>query len=64
MLDNDGTLWCERPAYAQALFLLSRLHEQAAADPELAQRPVVQALLAGDLGAARARASEALAGSC
>ncbi len=54
VLDNDGTLWCERPAYAQAMFILGRLREQAAADPELARRPVVQALLAGDLGAAHA----------
>ncbi len=53
VLDNDGTLWCERPAYVQAMFILGRLKEQAAADPELAQRPVVQALLAGDLGAAQ-----------
>ena len=52
VLDNDGTLWCERPAYVQAMFILGRLKEQAAADPELARRPVVQALLAGDLGAA------------
>jgi len=52
VIDNDGTLWCERPAYVQAMFILSRLKEQAEADPELARRPVVQALLAGDLGAA------------
>jgi phosphoserine phosphatase len=52
VIDNDGTLWCERPAYVQAMFILARLKEQAAADPALAARPVVQALLAGDLGAA------------
>jgi phosphoserine phosphatase len=52
VIDNDGTLWCERPAYVQAMFILARLKEQAAADPALASRPVVQALLAGDLGAA------------
>ncbi|WP_445152125.1 HAD family hydrolase [Baekduia sp. Peel2402] len=50
--DNDGTLWCEKPAYVQAMFILARLREQADADPALAARPVVQALLAGDLGAA------------
>ena len=54
VLDNDGTLWCERPAYVQAMFILARLREQAAADPALAERPVVQALLAGDLRAAHA----------
>ncbi|MFN8204165.1 MAG: hypothetical protein U0S48_16525 [Solirubrobacteraceae bacterium] len=52
VVDNDGTLWCEQPAYLQALFILERLGEQAAADPRLAARPVVQALLAGDLAAA------------
>jgi phosphoserine phosphatase len=61
VIDNDGTLWCERPAYVQAMFLLGRLHEQAAADPELARRPVVQALLAGDLGAAHAAGEAELA---
>jgi phosphoserine phosphatase len=54
VFDNDGTLWCERPAYVQALFLLQRLQEQAAADPDLAARPVTQALLKGDLHAAAA----------
>jgi phosphoserine phosphatase len=62
VFDNDGTLWCERPAYVQALFLLERLHQQAAEDPELAAQPVVQALLAGDLEAAGQHGPEAVAG--
>jgi phosphoserine phosphatase len=62
VIDNDGTLWCERPAYAQALFLLGRLREQAAADPELAAQPVVKALLAGDLEGAVGYGLEAVAG--
>ncbi|MEO8036756.1 MAG: HAD family hydrolase [Acidobacteriota bacterium] len=49
VFDNDGTLWCERPAYVQAFFILERLKEQASADSELAERDVVRALLAGDL---------------
>ena len=52
VFDNDGTLWCEQPAYLQAFFVLQRLHEQAAADPEFANRDVVKALLANDLAAA------------
>jgi phosphoglycolate phosphatase-like HAD superfamily hydrolase len=52
VFDNDGTLWCEQPAYLQAFFVLQRLHEQAASDPELADRDVVKALLANDLAAA------------
>lgn len=55
VFDNDGTLWCERPAYAQALFLLQRLQEQAGGDPALAANPVTQALLKGDLQAAAAQ---------
>ena len=62
VFDNDGTLWCERPTYAQALFLLERLREQAAEDPELGSGPVVQALLEGDL-AARSRWAPTLVGS-
>ena len=62
VLDNDGTLWCERPAYVQALFVLGRLREAAEARPELAERPVVRALLAGDLAAAHEYGLEAIAG--
>jgi phosphoserine phosphatase len=54
VFDNDGTLWCERPTYPQGFFVLERLGELAAGDPELAARPVVRALLAGDLRAAMA----------
>ncbi len=53
VLDNDGTLWCERPAYPQASFILERLSTMAAADPDLATRPMIRALLAGDLEGAR-----------
>jgi phosphoglycolate phosphatase-like HAD superfamily hydrolase len=53
VFDNDGTLWCERPAYAQALFLIDQLRDQVAAHPEIAAQPVVHALLAGDLAAAK-----------
>jgi phosphoglycolate phosphatase-like HAD superfamily hydrolase len=55
VFDNDGTLWCEKPAYVQALYLLQRLQEQASADPELAANPVAQALLKGDLDGAAAQ---------
>lgn len=54
VLDNDGTLWCEKPAYLQVFFILDRLREQAAQDPQLAAREVVQALLANDLQRASA----------
>ena len=32
--DNDGTLWCEKPMYVQADFLLRRLKGMAEAEPE------------------------------
>jgi phosphoglycolate phosphatase-like HAD superfamily hydrolase len=47
--DNDGTLWCEKPAYIQLFFALQRLREQAAADPILREQPGYKAAAAGDL---------------
>jgi hypothetical protein len=35
VFDNDGTLWCEKPAYIQLDFLVRRLAQQAAADASL-----------------------------
>jgi phosphoglycolate phosphatase-like HAD superfamily hydrolase len=52
VFDNDGTLWCEQPAYTQALFLVAALRAATETQPELAGEPVVAALLAGDLAAA------------
>jgi phosphoglycolate phosphatase-like HAD superfamily hydrolase len=49
VFDNDGTLWCEKPAYVQLDFLVRRLAEQAAADPSLAATQPYQAAAAGDL---------------
>jgi len=49
VFDNDGTLWCEKPAYIQLDFLVRRLAEQAAADPALAERQPYAAAAAGDL---------------
>ncbi len=45
--DNDGTLWCEQP-YGQAMFVLGKVQDRVAAQPELAQNPVVTALMAED----------------
>ncbi|MCX8559574.1 HAD family hydrolase [Mycolicibacterium mucogenicum] len=49
VFDNDGTLWCEKPAYVQLDFLVRRLAAQAAADPSLAARQPYAAAAAGDL---------------
>jgi hypothetical protein len=49
VFDNDGTLWCEKPAYIQLDFLVRRLAEQAAADPALAATQPYRAAADGDL---------------
>lgn len=49
VFDNDGTLWCEKPAYIQLDFLVRRLAEQARADPALAASQPYKAAAEGDL---------------
>ncbi|WP_029107943.1 HAD family hydrolase [Mycobacterium sp. URHD0025] len=49
VFDNDGTLWCEKPAYIQLDFLVRRLAAQAAADPALAAKQPYAAAASGDL---------------
>ena len=49
VFDNDGTLWCEKPAYIQLDFLVRRLAEQAAADPALSDTQPYKAAAEGDL---------------
>jgi phosphoserine phosphatase len=46
--DNDGTLWCEKPGYPQADFLLRRWAEQARADPARAAVQPWKAVVEGD----------------
>jgi phosphoserine phosphatase len=55
VFDADGTLWCERPDFVQAVFVIERLRAMVVQRPELADDPVMAALAAGDLvGAAQA----------
>ncbi|TDO08975.1 haloacid dehalogenase-like hydrolase [Mycobacterium sp. BK086] len=49
VFDNDGTLWCEKPAYIQLDFLVRRIAEQVAADPALGDKQPYAAAAAGDL---------------
>jgi haloacid dehalogenase-like hydrolase len=49
VFDNDGTLWCERPLFVQAFFLIDRVRELAAKDPALKVRQPFKALLEYDL---------------
>ncbi|MBB5871844.1 phosphoserine phosphatase [Allocatelliglobosispora scoriae] len=46
--DNDGTLWCERPAYAQAYFLIDRWREMARTDSTMRERQPWRAAVDGD----------------
>ena len=48
VFDNDGTLWCEKPAYFQLAFFLHELESAVAADATLAERPEYRALLSRD----------------
>ena len=49
VFDNDGTLWCEKPAYIQLDFIVRRLAEKAAADPGLAREQPYLAAGTADL---------------
>jgi phosphoglycolate phosphatase-like HAD superfamily hydrolase len=49
VFDNDGTLWCEKPAYIQLDFILRRLIERVAQDPPLLRQPPYAAAKNGDL---------------
>ena len=49
VFDNDGTLWCEKPAYIQLDFLIRRLADQAAEDPALLAQKPYAAAASGDL---------------
>ena len=46
--DNDGTLWCEKPLYAQADFVFRKWKAMVAADPGLAAEQPFKALVEGD----------------
>ena len=50
VFDNDGTLWCEKPAPIQLDFILRRLVAMAEQDPALRTRQPWQAAYAKDYG--------------
>jgi len=60
VFDNDGTLWSERPVYFQFLFALDRAAQLAAADPDWAATPALEAAAAGDVATALEGGEEAL----
>ena len=49
VFDNDGTLWCQKPAYVQLDFLVRRLAALAESDASLKERQPYSAAASGDL---------------
>jgi phosphoglycolate phosphatase-like HAD superfamily hydrolase len=49
VFDNDGTLWCEKPAYFQIFFALDRIRAMAPEHPEWKGQEPYRSVLAGDL---------------
>jgi hypothetical protein len=50
-IDNDGTLWCEQPMYAQASFAFDRVKQLAATNPDMKVKEPYRAILEGDRAA-------------
>jgi phosphoglycolate phosphatase-like HAD superfamily hydrolase len=46
--DNDGTLWCEKPLYAQADFVFRRFREMVREDPRRAEEQPYKAVVEDD----------------
>ena len=53
--DNDGTLWCEQPMYVQLAFVLDRVKELAAKNPEWKNKQPFKAVLEKDFKALTAQ---------
>jgi hypothetical protein len=60
VFDNDGTLWCEKPAYFQLFFALDRVKAMAPEHPEWSNTEPYKSILAGDLAALAAQGEHAL----
>ncbi|MFT3685317.1 MAG: HAD family hydrolase [Phycisphaerales bacterium] len=52
VFDNDGTLWCEQPAYFQLFFVMDRVKTLAPQHPEWKETEPFKSVLAGDMKAA------------
>ena len=60
VFDNDGTLWMEKPMYAQLAFALDRVKALAPQHPEWKDKQPFKAALEGDLKAVAAGGEHAL----
>lgn len=61
VFDNDGTLWCEQPVYAQLAFAIDRIHAMAPDHPEWREQEPFKSILAGDAKAALGGGAKAVA---
>ncbi|PIB35424.1 haloacid dehalogenase [Reichenbachiella sp. 5M10] len=59
-LDNDGTLWTEKPMYVQLYFALDRVKAMAVDHPEWKNQQPFQAVLEGDMQALMAQGEKGL----
>jgi len=59
-LDNDGTLWSEKPAYFQLLFILDRVRSMATDHPEWKTTQPFQAVLENDMASLKAAGEHGL----
>jgi phosphoglycolate phosphatase-like HAD superfamily hydrolase len=60
VFDNDGTLWCEQPAYFQLIFGIDRIRAMAPDHPEWKDQEPYKSVLAGDLKGLAAQGEHAL----
>jgi phosphoglycolate phosphatase-like HAD superfamily hydrolase len=60
VFDNDGTLWCEQPAYFQLIFGIDRIRALAPEHPEWKDQEPYKSVLAGDIQALAAQGEHAL----
>lgn len=47
-VDNDGTMWCERPSYVQLDFFVDALKKAVVDDPSVGEREEFATLMSGD----------------
>ena len=60
VFDNDGTLWCEQPAYVQLVFALDQVQALFGQHPEWANEEPYKSAVAGDIPALLAQGDYAV----
>ena len=60
VFDNDGTLWCEKPVYVQAAFIVDRIKALALMHPEWRDKEPFRSVLSGDMKAVAASGKKGL----